>query len=158
MSLGFGRIIERINKLPFYTCNIREFSLGNFYLEFQVFLYFPSLLCFFLSFITTDSTVVKGLRISLITFHLLGQRFGYTFSCWGLPWKNGRKSGNDSYGVRASHIPLIHTENWSSLKYYTHLLLWFYGKQKRGIGRSNIALVPSKSDYSPLVVTFKYFL
>ena len=38
----------------------------------------------------------KGLRISLITFHFLGQRFGYTFSCWGLPWKNGRKSGNDS--------------------------------------------------------------
>lgn len=95
VSLGFGRIIERINKLPFYTCNIREFSLGNFDLEFHFFPYFPSLLCFFLSFITTDSTVLKGLRISLITFHFLGQRFGYTFSCWGLPWKNGRKSGND---------------------------------------------------------------
>ena len=70
MSLGWGRIDERINKLPFYTCNIRKFSLEDSYLEFYFFhwSYFFSLLCFFLSFRTIDSTVSRASGILKLPF------------------------------------------------------------------------------------------
>ena len=164
------KIIIKINMLPFFPCNIREFSSGNSYLEFHFCCcsYFLCLLCFFLSFRTTNSLrqITMTSCFLKLPFISWDQRYGCTFLSWALSFKNYEMEGNWAMTVKEWGPVISH---WSiqkdicisiPFKYFAHLLLWFYGKQqqKRGIWRSSIVFVSSKSDSSLLASTLKYFL
>ena len=165
------KIIIKINMLPFFPCNIREFSSGNSYLEFHFCCcsYFLCLLCFFLSFRTTNSLRhSQWPRVFLNYLLFPGTRGMDALSYLGhFPSKTlYEMEGNWAMTVKEWGPVISH---WSiqkdicisiPFKYFAHLLLWFYGKQqqKRGIWRSSIVFVSSKSDSSLLGLTLKYFL
>ena len=95
MSPGFVKIIIKINLLPFFPCNIREFSSRNSYLEFHFCCcsYFLCLLCFFLSFRTTNSLRQFTMTSCFLKLPFISwdQRYGCTFLSWALSFKNCMK-------------------------------------------------------------------
>ena len=161
MSLGFGRIIERINKLPFYTCNTRKFSLEDAYLESHFFhwSYFLSLLCFFLSFRTIDSTVSRASGILKLPFLSWDREMDILCHLGDFPGKALYKMlGNWAMTVK-EWGPVISHGSIQKDDYLLNIPLIFYcdsmENKKKERGRSSIAFVLSKSDSSQLVIMLK---
>ena len=137
MSPGFVMIILRINTLSFFTCNVREFSLGNSYLELHFCCsYFLCLLCFFLSFRNTNNLrqFTMTLCFLKIPFISWDQRYGCTFLSWALSFKNCMKWKEIEQGQLKNDgqwYPIDPYRKISVFKYLLNILLIYYCGSKK---------------------------